>query len=94
MLQIRVQEGNAVIVSGRLDASQAGKAGKVLDTLASSAEIDVSGLEYISSAGIGVLVKTQLRLQATGHTLKLIKLQPRVKAVFHFAGLEEFFGID
>ncbi len=94
MLEIRVQEGNAVIVSGRLDASQAVRAGQVLDTVHGSAQIDMKGLDYISSAGIGVLVKTQLRLQAAGHQLKLVNVQPRVKAVFHYAGLEDFFGIE
>ena len=56
--------------------------------------VDCADLTYISSAGIGVLVRTQLRLQAAGQSLTLTNVQPRVRAVLHFAALEPFFGLE
>ena len=94
MLDIRVNEDNGIFLTGRLDAAQAPRLAQLLDALASSAVLDLAGLEYISSAGIGVLVRTQLRLQESGRGLQLAHLQPRVRAVLHFAGLVEFFGIE
>ena len=94
MFEIRPQEDNRFSVLGRWDATQTNRASVVLDTLEGSALLDLAGLEYISSAGIGVLVKTQLRLQERGEGLTLINVQQRVRTVFHFAGLEEFFGMQ
>jgi len=93
MLDIRVNEGTGIVLCGRLDAAQAPRLAQLLDALEDSTVLDLTGLEYISSAGIGVLVKAQLRLQEAGSRLQLDNLQPRVRAVLHFAGLEQFFGI-
>jgi anti-sigma B factor antagonist len=94
MFDIRLQEGRGLVLTGRLDASQTTKASTVLKAVESSMALDLSDLEYVSSAGIGVLVQTQKRLQSTGHSLKLVNVQPRVCAIFHYAALESYFGID
>ena len=94
MFEIKTEADGTLRASGRLDASQAERAEKLLDVLEESARIDLSALDYVSSAGIGVFVKTQLRLQAKGHALKLVNLHPRVRAVFHYAGLEQLFGVE
>jgi anti-anti-sigma factor len=77
-----------------LDAAQVGKAEKVLSQVEGSAVCDLGGLDYISSAGLGVFVKTQLRLQSKGHALRLVNVQPRVRPIFRYAHLEETFGIE
>jgi anti-anti-sigma factor len=94
MFDIRIEGMDRVVLSGRLDAASAAKADAVLGGLATSAVADLAALDYISSAGIGVLVKQQLRLQAAGHALRLAQVQPRVRAIFHYAGLEHTFGIE
>ena len=94
MFEIRVQEGDRIEVSGRLDASQAPRAEAVLGKITRSCVADLGALDYISSAGLGALVKTHLRLQQSGQALRLVNLTPRVRAVFHYAGLEQTFGIE
>lgn len=93
MFEIRREGDSRIVAIGRWDATQTNKASVVLDALEGSAELDLSELEYISSAGIGVLVKTQLRLQEKGESLMLLGVRQRVRMVIHFAGLEEFFGM-
>lgn len=93
MLDIRVHEDARIGLAGRLDAAQAPRLAQLLETVAHTTVLDLAALDYISSAGIGVLVRTQLRLQEGGASLRLQHLQPRVRAVLHFAGLEQFFGI-
>ena len=51
-----------VLVKGRLDAAQAASAQAYLDKLQGTVTLDLAGLDYISSAGLGVLLKTQKRL--------------------------------
>ena len=93
MFEIR-QEDDRIAIQGRWDATQTNKASVVLDTLDESTQVDLAALEYISSAGIGVLVKAQLRLQERGQRLTLINVPRRVRVIFQFAGLEDFFGME
>jgi len=92
MFEIHLEEGH-IAIQGRWDAAQTKKASVFLERLEESAQIDLAGLEYISSAGIGLLVKAQLRLQEKGQRLVLINAPQRVRMVFGLANLEEFFGM-
>jgi len=94
MFDIRVASDGRLILSGRLDAAQVAKADGVLSGLDRSVTADLSDLDYISSAGIGMFVKAQLRLQTAGFSIRMVNLHPRVKDIFHYSGLEETFGID
>lgn len=94
MLEIEKREEGLIALVGRLDASQSPKAEEYLDGIEGSLRIDVSQLEYISSAGIGILLKTYKRLQETGCTMKLVEPNPHVKNVFHYAGLAQVMGIE
>jgi anti-sigma B factor antagonist len=93
MFDIRRGEDGVIHLSGRFDAAQVKKAEPVLRAVAGTATADLSGLEYISSGGIGALLETQKRLQDSGNRLVLTNLTPAVKLVFHYAGLEEIFSI-
>lgn len=94
MFDIRQESDGRLRLSGRLDAAQVGKAEKVLNQVEDSAVCDLGELDYISSAGLGVLVKVQLRLQAKGRALRLVNVQPRVRPIFRYSRLEETFGIE
>ena len=94
MFDIRQESDGQLRLAGRLDAAQAEKADAVLSRVSGSIVCDLEGLEYISSAGLGVFVKAQLRLQSMGHTIRLINVQPRVRPIFHFALLAKTFGIE
>ncbi|HEX7077715.1 MAG TPA: STAS domain-containing protein [Candidatus Eisenbacteria bacterium] len=79
---------------GRLDASQAEKATNALREIDGPLTADCSALEYISSAGIGVLLETYKRLHGAGHTLTLAHLTPRIRNVFAYAGLDRVLRIE
>ena len=61
MLAIDYGADGVVVISGRLDASQCPAAQKFLEHVEGTVTLDCRGLEYISSAGLGVLLKTQKR---------------------------------
>ena len=83
-----------ITLRGRLDASQAEKADKAFSFIYTSTTVDASELEYISSAGLSVFVKTLLRLQPRGHTLRIVNPHPRVHAVFHYSNLAPLFQLE
>jgi len=93
VLDIEIPEEGKVYLSGRFDASQRDKAHDALSTLKGPVVLDLSRLEYISSAGIGVLVATLKRLHESGETLTLANLSERVRTVFQLSGLDRVFTI-
>ncbi len=94
MFEIRVEAGGKVFVSGRLDAAESDRALLVLRGLSGPLVVDCTGLDYISSAGIAVLMDTFKRVTSGGHSLRLVNLTPRVKNVFTYAGLDKLLGIQ
>ena len=94
MFDIKISEDGTVFLEGRLDASQAEKARSALNTLDRSVIVDFSGLDYISSAGLGVLLGLRQRLDAAGHNIKLIKMNRHVRDVFRYAGMDQLFEIE
>src|SRR5262245_4993846 len=91
---IRSESKGLVRLSGRLDASQAGKAQAFLDTMPGPLVLDFSDLDYISSAGLSVLMITLKRLEVSGHTLRMRHVRERVLNVFRYAGLDTVFTIE
>jgi anti-sigma B factor antagonist len=94
MFEITFGSDGHLKLKGRLDAAEAEKALETLKTLEGPATADCSQLEYISSAGIGVIVETHKRLLDRGHALRLVALTPRVRNVFTYAGLHKFLQIE
>ena len=93
MLVIDYGSDGAVVVSGRLDAAQAGSAQAFLDRVDGLVTLDLSGLDYISSAGLGVLLKTQKRLMGTGGKLRLAGLKPHLRDILVYSGFDKLFEI-
>lgn len=80
-------------LQGWFDASQVEKAQTVFDKLDFSIVVNFKDLEYISSAGLGVLLKTQRRLKGKGHGLRLINMNKHISDVFRYAGFDKIFEI-
>ena len=80
-------------LQGRLDASQVDQARAVFDTLTDSSRVSFRELEYISSAGLGVLLSAQKRLSASGKKLTLVDLSGHVRDIFFYAGFDKIFEI-
>ena len=94
MFDIRVGEGGRVRLSGRLDAAEADRAKTALAPVDGSMTLDCSELEYISSAGIGVIMETYKRLLKGGYRLTLVQMTPKVRNVFRYAGLDRVLQIE
>src|SRR5258707_4173314 len=84
----------AVVISGRLDAAQSPTAQAFLDGVEGTVTLDCTGLEYISSAGLGVLLKTQKRLLASGGKLRLSGVNRHLQDIFGYSGFDQLFEIE
>jgi anti-anti-sigma factor len=93
MFEIRLGAEGEVLMSGRLDAAQCDKALSFLEGVASPRVIELSVLEYISSAGLGVLLKTQKRAMAGGAGLRLVNVNRHIRDIFRYAGFDKIFEI-
>jgi anti-anti-sigma factor len=94
MLAIDFGADGKVVIAGRLDAAQAATAQSFLDKVQGPVTIDCSKLEYISSAGLGVLLKTQKRLMASAGKLRLAGVNPHIRDIFQYSGFDQIFEIE
>jgi len=94
MFEIRLQGTGLVKLSGRFDAAHADRARAALETVNEPATIDLTDLDYVSSAGLGVLVQTFKRLRDSGHSFRLTNLKPRIRSIFVYAGLDKVLRLE
>ena len=86
------KQGEASIVAlvGRLDSATAPKAQQALEEIVSGGAlklaVDFSKLDYISSAGLRVLLGITKKLKATGGALRTFGLNETVREVFEISG--------
>ncbi len=94
MFAIEVNDEGEVVLRGRLDATQTETANAVFDMLTQTTRVNFKDLDYISSAGLGVLLKTQKRLGGEGHRLILTKINKIVGEVFRITRFDLVFDIE
>lgn len=94
MFDIKIAADGQILLSGRLDASHSERAKQEFDKVTASAVVNFQDLEYISSAGLGVLFATQKRLKGAGQGLKLIKMNQHIRDVFRYARFDLVFEIE
>ncbi len=94
MFEAKLTDNGGVALKGRLDASQTDSAKKELEKLSGSVRVDFAELEYISSAGLGVLLATQKRLIQSGGGLTLTNMNKHIRDVFMYAGFDKIFKIE
>jgi len=84
-------------LDGRFDAHSAGDVEKELNlTISKGARkllVDMDGVEYISSAGLRVLLAVAKKLKKEEGEIKICCLKPYVKEVFDIAGFTQIFKI-
>ncbi len=94
MLKVEVAAPDRVRLIGRLDSAQADKAQSLLNAMSGTVTVDCTALDYISSAGLSVLLQVQKRLKPTGGSLVLRGLNRHVRDVFSYSGLDQIFHIE
>jgi anti-sigma B factor antagonist len=82
-----------VRILGNFDASKTQAVKDILGKINETFSIDMSELNFICSAGIGVLVMTYKRLKESGEKIYLTNLNDHIKKVFEASRLDTVFDI-
>jgi len=93
MFEIDRGAAGEVVLKGRLDAAHCEKALQFFDGVADPHVVDMTGLDYISSAGLGVLLKTQKRAMQSGRGLRLLNVNRHIHDILRYAGFDKIFDI-
>jgi anti-anti-sigma factor len=88
-----VAKGGRTLLRGRLDSTSVAEVRDELLALEGNLVLDLGGLTYISSAGLGILLMLLKKLKKKGHTVRLVNLQPPVRNVFVLTGFDSVFGV-
>ena len=92
-----VREITIVQLEGSLDSNTSPQAQQAIDgILAGGAKklvVDFSKLDYISSAGLRVLLGTAKKLTASAGTLRLFGLNESVREVFQISGFSTILAV-
>jgi anti-sigma B factor antagonist len=97
-LTTETQDGRTVAaIGGRLDSSNAGAFEQALLPLIGAELgaliVDLTGLDYISSAGLRVLLLAGKTSKASGVGFALCGLKPHVREVFDLSGFSQILNI-
>ena len=97
MIEIKKSADNTVVeIVGRLDTTTAPSLEKTLsDDMGDTKNLilDLKGLEYISSAGLRVLLTAQKKMQQIG-SMKVINVVESVMDVFEITGFADILTIE
>ena len=85
-----------IIVAGRLDTQTAPELEKEIDGVVSDLKelvFDMTGLEYVSSAGLRVILKAQKIMNMKG-SMKLVGVNDSIMEVFDITGFLDILTIE
>jgi anti-sigma B factor antagonist len=94
MFEIGQGPDGTIVFTGRLDAAQCARAEQFIEAAGAANAFDFAALEYISSAGLGVLLKRHKRLLASGARLRLINVNSHIFDIFRFSGFDQVFDVQ
>jgi anti-sigma B factor antagonist len=100
-MEIQETQKNEVKVfrlSGRLDSNTSPtlekKINEAIENGVKNMVVDFEKLEYISSAGLGVLLRTHKRLMGQGDGLQLVNVNSHINDIFTYSGFDRLFDIQ
>ena len=91
-IEKKFSDVNTIVLSGRLDTVTAPQLEAELEKILSDSDalvLDMANLEYISSAGLRVILKAQKAMNTKG-TMKLIHVGESIMEVFDITGFSDF----
>ena len=92
-------DGSAAIsVNGMIDAYSYGQLEQAFNNLINQSiynfVVDLSNVDYLSSAGAGIFIGTLGIVQENKGSIKLLNLRPKVQETFNLLGLTQFFAVS
>ena len=97
-LDVSERDGYAVLsVRGEVDVYTAPRFRERLIELVTEGRhriiVDLQGVDFLDSTGLGVLVGALKKVRADGGTLDIVCTQERILKIFDITGLDKVFGL-
>ncbi|MDR1695950.1 MAG: STAS domain-containing protein [Endomicrobium sp.] len=83
-------------IKGRITAVEEEELGSAVNAAISEADnikLDFKDVDYLSSAGLRVLVSAKKQVDAKGGTIVILNASKDVREVFEMTGLSDLFGM-
>lgn len=100
-MQIKTDVNNSkllISLSGRLDTITSPQLEEEINSISLDKieifTLDVKELEYISSAGLRLVLKVHKKMTAQGGQLKLINVNDMIMDIFDMTGMSDFLDIE
>ncbi|MCD6322574.1 MAG: STAS domain-containing protein [Clostridiales bacterium] len=98
MVKLKViGQGDTVFLSGEVDVGNCAifkeELGKIIEKTTGNVTLDLTSLDYIDSAGLGILVGVYKRLQEKNFSIKVVNANEYIKKLFRITKLETLFTI-
>ena len=87
-------EDNTLVLQGRLDTSTVDDLRKALDKLSGDITVDLGKLEYINSAGLGLLLGAYQRVSQEGGSVRILNPTPYIRELFSITGLDHLLLVN
>lgn len=96
-IQEIISDSAVINITGRLDLNSAEETqAKVFEVISElkNLELDLSGLEYIASSGLRVLLIIQQQMKEQNGNLKITNVSDAVSDVFRMTGFSDILTIE
>jgi anti-sigma B factor antagonist len=97
MANVTTNESGIILLTGEIDLHEAPRVKELLlpaiEAKLPRVLVDLSGVTYIDSSGLALLIEAMQRVQAYGGKLRLCSLRPGVRSIFDIARLDQVFAI-
>jgi anti-anti-sigma factor len=94
MFEIWQDQSGVIHLKGMFVAGKSREAEELLDGITESTVLDFQYLKYISSSGLGILIKVQRRLDNSGDKLKIINSSDHIRELFTVTRFDLIFDIE
>jgi len=94
MFDIWQDESEVIHLKGMFVAGKSQVAEELLNGISENTTLDFKELKYISSSGLGILIKVQRRLDATGDKIKIINSSDHIRELFTVTRFDLIFDIE
>ena len=92
-LAITFEGSEVLVVGGEIDLATASMLEDAIQAVRGTVAVDLSGVTFMDSAGIRVLVREHQRREDSGDQLVLAAVSEPARGVLEVAGLLEYLGV-
>lgn len=85
---------HGLLAVGEIDAHTAPTLAASLDAAAPKVRLNLSGVEFVDSSGLRVLIDAHQRLQEAGGSLTIASPSPAVRRLFEISGVDDYLSVE